>query len=393
MTVLEEAKALQGEMVGYRRFFHQNAEVGMDIPLGVAFIKARLEEMGVEPSDCGKSGVSALIGGKKAGRTFLLRADIDALPIFEESGLDFRSKTGNMHACGHDFHISMLLGAARILKNHESEINGRVKLMFQPGEELLQGAGAMIEAGIMENPSVDAAMMIHVFAGTDHPTGTVLFSNKPAAAYDRFEINVRGKGCHGAMPDQGVDPLNIMNHIYLALQALNAREVGPYESVALTIGQMTGGAAANIIPETAYMTGTLRTVNEELRKTLKERLTAISQGVALAFRGEATVLFPAGCPALVPDEFLNGLILGYTRELLGDGHVIFSEKPSLGMGSEDFSFVTGMAPGTFVCLSAGAKEEGYRFPLHHPKTTFNESALPIGAAVHANTALRWLENN
>jgi len=392
MTILDEANALNETLVRHRRFFHENAEVGMDLPIAVAYVKERLIEMGYEPSDCGKSGVTAIVGRGSDGKTFLIRADMDALPIVEESDLEFKSETGNMHACGHDFHTAMLLGAAQILKDNEDKINGRVKLMFQPGEEIIEGARSMINAGLLENPSVDAAMMIHVVTGSEMVEGTALFSTTMSSV-DWFEIKVKGKGCHGAMADLGIDPLNILNHIYLSLQALNAREVGPRVPMSLTIGEMAGGTAGNIIPESAYMIGTLRTLNDKTRAFAKERITDISKGIAQTFRGEAEVSFFRNCPVLAPDEALTEQVLRYTQDLLGEGFVGHNKNsPDQGMGSEDFSLISERVPGMLIYLSAGSKENGYTYPIHHPKVMFDECVLPVGAAIYANSALRWLED-
>jgi len=394
MSIFSEAQALHDKLTGYRRFFHENAEVSLDMPVGSAYVKKCLLEMGYEPSDCGSNGVTAIAGGKKEGKTFLLRADMDALPIIEESDLDFKSKTHNMHACGHDFHAAMLLGAAKILKDREDDICGKVKLMFQPGEETMEGALSMMDAGVMDNPAVDAALMIHVMSGSDFPSGAVLFSTSPLASSDWFEITVKGKGCHGAMTDEGVDPLNILSHIFLALQTLNSREVGPTKSMSLTIGQMSGGTSGNIIPDTAYMIGTLRTFSEKLRAFAKTRIAEIAKGVALTFRGDVDVTFFRGCPTLDNNKALNKQILKYTQGLFDEGVVLDrGGKAVLGMGSEDFAFIAKRVPSILVALSAGSAKEGYSYPMHHPKAAFNESVLPAGAAIYANSALRWLEEN
>lgn len=403
MSMIEEAKAIHNELVRHRRFLHENAETGMDVQSGAAYVKARLAEMGYKPEDCGKNGVSAIAGGKngvsviaggkQGGKTFLIRADMDALPIAEESDLSYKSNTGNMHACGHDLHTAMLLGAAQLLKDHEESLCGSVKLMFQPGEEIMEGALSMIGAGILDDPAVDAAMMIHVITGSDIPSGSVILSNTMASS-DWFKIDVTGRGCHGAMSNMGVDPLNILNHIYMSLQTLNAREIGPMVPLSLTIGQMAGGVTGNIIPDSAFMTGTLRTLNEGTRSFAKERIEQISQGIARTFRGDAVVTFFRGCPALAPDAELSAKILGYTRDLLGDDLIVTQMDRSLfGMGSEDFAFISERVPGVLVALSAGAAGAGYQFPMHHPKAAFDEDVLPVGAALYAESAYRWLEGN
>ena len=397
MSIFNEAKAIYADLVKDRRYIHENAEIGFDMPFTSAYVKKRLGEMGYNPVDCGQNGVLAVAGGKKPGKTFLLRADMDALPIAEENDIEFKSKTGNTHACGHDMHTAMLLGAAKILKDHEDEICGQVKLMFQPSEETLEGALAMIDAGILENPKVDAALMIHVFAGMDLPipSGAPIFTTMPMASSDTFEITIKGKGCHGAMSHTGIDPLNVLCHAFIALQTINSREIAPNESLSLTIGKIQSGVAPNVIPDTAFMTGTLRTYKKETRELAKKRIVEITMGVAATFGAEAEVVYKKGNPVLNSDPALVKAILEHTRDLLGSQMVINSDelksKPSLGMGSEDFSYVCEQVPGMFVGLAAGTKAEGHMFPMHHPKATFNEAALPVGAAIYANAALKWLE--
>ena len=225
--IMKAAKQYEEQMIADRRKLHSCPGIGFDLDDTVAYVKAELTAMGYEPQDCGKAGVVALAGGKKPGKVFLLRADMDALPMAEESGEEFASDNGYMHACGHDLHTTMLLGAARILKEYEEEIEGTVKLMFQPAEEIFEGADDMIQAGVLENPKVDAAMMMHVTAGMPFPAGTPLIMSPgvSASACDFFEIKIQGKGCHGSTPHNGVDALTAASHILLALQEIHAREL------------------------------------------------------------------------------------------------------------------------------------------------------------------------
>ena len=359
--------------------------------------------MGYAPESCGRAGLVALAGGKKPGKVFLLRADMDGLPIREEADVDFASKNGRMHACGHDMHTAMLLGAARLLKQHEDEIEGTVKLMFQPAEEVFEGSKDMIEAGLLENPKVDAALMIHVMANMPFPAGTVVVSapGVSAPAADYFDIKVQGKGCHGSMPNTGVDPLTAAAHILISLQEIHARELAMGEKAVLTFGTMNAGTASNVIPDTVTMGGTLRTFDEESRSMIKKRMSEIARGVAHAFRAEAEVIFGSGCPTLVNDRDMSLCCERYVKELLGPGKAFsVTELNAMGggsssktAGSEDFAYVSQQVPSVMLALASGQPDKGYCYPQHHPMVKFDESALPGGSAVYAYTALRWLEEH
>ena len=400
--LLREADEIQNRILSERRTLHQCPGTGFDIGDTHAFVKKELTDMGLQPVDCGRAGVVALVGGKRPGKVFLLRADMDALPIQEEADVDFASQNGRMHACGHDLHTAMLLGAARLLKAHEDEIDGTVKLMFQPAEEIFEGSHDMIEAGLLENPKVDAALMIHVMAGMPFPAGTVIVSapGVSAPAADYFEIKVQGKGCHGSMPNTGVDPLTAAAHILIALQEIHARELAMDDRAVLTIGTMNAGTAANVIPDTVTMGGSIRTFDEETRAFIKQRMTEIASGTAKAFRAEASVTFGSGCPTLVNDKDLSLCCGKYMKELLGQEKAFsVAELSAMGggssksAGSEDFAYVSQEVPSIMLALAAGQPEKGYRYPQHHPMAKFDESVLPGGSAVYAYAALRWLEEH
>lgn len=360
--------------------------------------------MGYEPVECGKAGLVALARGKKPGKVFLIRGDMDALPIQEQADVDFACSNGRMHACGHDMHTTMMLGAARLLKQHEDEIQGTVKLMFQPSEETFEGSKDMIASGLLENPKVDAALMIHVMAGMPFEAGTVVVSSPgvSAPAADYFEITVRGKGCHGSMPNTGVDPLNAAAHILIALQEIHARELAMGDQAVLTIGTMNAGTAANVIPDSVVMGGSLRTFDEDTRSFMKERLIQISEGIAKAFRAEAEVIFGSGCPTLVNDKELAVCAEKYVKELMGKGRAFSAEelnamsngeKSSKTAGSEDFAYVSQEVPSIMLALAAGQPQKGYCYPQHHPMVKFDEDVLAGGSAVYAYTAMRWLEEH
>ena len=389
--MLQEADGLKDFLQQTRRELHQMPELGFDLKNTIAYVKKILTELGIDPIDCGKAGVVALIGGNTAGKVFLLRADMDALPMKEEADVEFASQNENMHACGHDMHTAMLLGAAKLLKDHEEELQGTVKLMFQPAEELLEGAQDMVDAGVLENPKVDGAMMLHVMAGMPLPEGTALVSapgiSAPAADY--FEIKVQGKGCHGAMPNTGIDPLTASAHILIGLQEIQARELAAKEQGVLTIGMLQAGKASNVIPDDVTMGGTMRASAEETRELLKSRLVEITQGIAKSFRTEASVTFTKGCPTLVNNKDLSLFTSQAMKTLLGEEKVIVVE--GAGGGSDDFSYITHKVPSVMVALAAGHPEKGYGHPQHHPMVKFDESVLAVGSAVYAYTAMEWLK--
>ena len=396
--ILEEARAIQNEIINNRRYLHQHAELGDNLTITTKYVVEKLEEMGYEPQIIANSAVVALVGGKKDGKTFLLRADMDALPIKEENDLEYKSKTDSMHACGHDTHTAMLLGAAKILKNHEDELEGTVKLMFQPAEEQLAGARAMVEAGVLENPKVDAAAMIHIFSGMPVPAGTLLIpeGGYVSASADMFHIDIQGKGGHGAMPQDSIDPLNIAANIHLGLQEIIAREIHPSSTSIITIGQMHGGNAANIIPDTAYIQGTIRAFDKDDRALMKKRVVEIAEGIASTFRAKANVEYRMECPSVYNDPELYEQVLRFNKELLGEENVkgFDAAYPSGKMtGSEDFGYVSEKVPALMMALGGGSPEQGFPYPQHHPKVDFCEDVFYIGSAVYANTAIEWLKLN
>ena len=394
--ILREAKALQEEIKSHRLWLHTHAETGFDLTETKPYVKSTLTEMGYTVHECGKAGLVTTVG-KPGGKVLLLRADMDALPIAEEADVDFACKNGRMHACGHDMHTAMLLGATKILKAHESELDGMVKLMFQPAEEIFEGSKDMIASGVLENPRPDAALMIHVAAGMPLPAGTVVVSapGVSAPAADYFTIRVHGKGCHGSAPQNGIDPLTAAAHILIALQEIHARELSASDEAVLTIGTFHAGEAGNVIPDTATMGGTIRTYDEKTRSYLKERITAIAKNVAEAFRAGAEVGFGSGCPTLVNDKGLSETVTGYLKDLLGANRAFTTAelsggKPARGGGSEDFAYVSHEVPSLMLALAAGEPSKGYVYPQHHPKVKFDESVLSTGAAVFVDCALQYL---
>ena len=401
--ILQEAQKDFEKMVNDRHFLHMHPETGFDLKETLKYVKKKLEEMGYTPIPCGKAGLIAQVGSQKPGKVFLIRGDMDALPVREEADVDFRSANGNMHACGHDMHTAMLLEAARILKAHESEIQGTVKLMFQPAEEILEGAKDMIDHGVLENPKVDAGMMIHVMAGMPFPSGTAIVceGGVSAPAADYFTIKIQGKGCHGSMPDKGIDPINVAAHIIIALQEIHARELALIEDAIVTICSINAGNTANVIPDTAILQCAIRAYDEDIRTFLKTRINDISTHTAATFRAGAEVAFGSGCPTLVNDRELSACTVKYIQELNGSEMVytagqlntLPNGKASRTSGSEDFAYVSHQIPTIMLALAAGHPDEGFIHPQHHPKVRFDDNVLPIGAAIYAYTAMRWLEEH
>lgn len=396
-TLLKEAHALQTEIIGHRRWLHAHAETGFSLQETKQYVKNALEELGYGVSECGKAGLVTTVG-TAGGKVLLLRADMDALPIAEQTSLPFASTNGAMHACGHDLHTAMLLGAAKLLKLHEGELSGQVKLMFQPAEEIFEGSLDMIQNGVLENPKPDAAIMIHVSAGIPLPSGTVIVSSPgvSAPAADYFSIQVQGKGCHGSAPQNGIDPLTAAAHILIALQEIQAREIAASDEAVLTIGSFHGGEVGNVIPDCAVLNGTIRTYDEKIRDYLKRRLTEISQGIAASFRTTATVSFGSCCPTLVNNQELSEGVTGILKELLGNYRVFNTAqlgggKSQRGGGSEDFAYITQEIPSVMLAMAAGEPSKGYCYPQHHPKVTFDEEVLSTGAAVFTGIAYSWLQ--
>ena len=387
MGFYEEALGLQPETVSHRRWIHANAEAGLDLPNTRAYVKKALAEMGLEPKDCGY-GVTATLG--TGGKCILLRADMDALPMAEESGEPFASHTGAAHTCGHDFHAAMLLTAAKLLKARESELQGTVKFMFQPAEETFEGAKNMIDNGILENPKVDAALAFHVTSGRMEP-GLYMYNNTGTmmASVDGFRIDVKGKGAHGAYPQNSVDPINIAVHIYLALEALIAREANPEKMCVMTVGKFRSGTAANIIPETALLEGTIRTNDPDSRKKLVCRMQETARLTAEVYGGTAEVTMTSGVAPLICDKTLTTKVAGWMQELGVPNSMAYPGITA--SASEDFATVAERVPGCFMDLAAGFPDERGDWPAHNPKVRFNENVLPIGAAAYAHCAMQWLK--
>ena len=382
---LKRAQELEASMKSDRRYLHQNAEVGFDLPITTKYVMDRLQEIGLEPKEICKSGVTALIEGKKPGKTYLLRADMDALSMNEENVLEFASKTNAAHNCGHDMHTAILLGAAQILKENIDELEGNVRLMFQPNEEAFLGSKAMIEAGVLDD--VDVASCMHMmldYDASNYACAPGFFSS----SCDGFKITVNGKGCHGAMPHLGIDPINVGMSICTAFQQLVSRETPPKETASLTFGQFSGGNTPNIVPDKVVIQGTLRTYNAELRAKLVNRMQTIvkSAGEMYGTTVEYEVLSD------VPSIYVNPEMLEEVKTYLSEieGLTLANDNFRI-TPSDDMAFISEKVPTVYLLLQARVKDNPY--PHHNPKVLFDESAMTWGAAMHAQCAFEWLKNH
>ena len=390
--IMNQAKEIKEDLINFRRTIHSNPEVGDALPKTKSYVIEKLKEFGYDPKEICESGIVATIEGSEPGKTFLLRADMDALPVKEATECEFKSNNGCMHACGHDMHTAMLLGAAKLLKQNQDQIKGTVKLVFQPNEEGFKGAKNMLKAGVLKNPDVDAAMAMHVHSGT--PSNVVLCGlGTSIAGCNRFRIVVKGTGCHGAMPELGVDPINIAAHIYLALQEIISREISATKPAVVTIGKFSGGEAPNIIPEEVIMEGTIRSLDKEAGEFIFNRMNDIVVSTAKMFRGEAELIELSSVPPLTNDTDLAKEVTSYLKDLLGEKSVVLFEGG--GMGSEDFASYSYEVPSVYLMLGAGTKQENslYGEAMHNPKVVFNEDILVTGAAMHTYAAINWLKNN
>lgn len=381
---IEQAKSLQRTCTEHRRYFHQNAETGFSVTNTQAYIRKRLTELGYTPQTIGKNGTVAEIG---TGETLLLRADVDALPIQEKTGLPFACLTGNMHACGHDFHAAMLLGAAELCKRNEKNLKRRLRFLFQPAEELLLGAKDCVEDGVLEG--VDGAVMLHVLTALPMPVGSCIIAEGTSApSADYFTVRVQGKACHGAASQNGVDALSIGARILIALEELISKETPACAQARLTVGKMCGGESGNAIAGETTLEGTLRAYGENVRADIKRRIDEIAKGVAKTFRGKAKCTLQGGCPALINDRGMVELAYKILGQVCGENNVLRAGALQSGVaersgGSEDFAYIAQRVPSVMIGLCAGNEQDGYKYPLHHAKADFDERALWKGALAYA----------
>lgn len=388
----ELARLYADKVIAWRRHIHQHPELSGQEKETSAFVAAALREMGLEPvENIGGFGVSALIHGTKPGRCVGLRADMDALPILEQTGLPFASvNEGICHACGHDCHTAMLLGVASVLNTMRDSFAGTVKLVFQPSEEnpLASGAKAIIADGVLENPHVDAMFGQHMAPGVK--IGAICTKKGPAtAASDRFFITVCGKNAHGSEPDKGIDAITIAAQVISSLQQIASRQVSPLKNTVLTIGTIHGGERYNVIPGEVKMEGTCRNTSPDVRNSMPERMESIIKGVTEGLGGTYAFEYIKGYSPLVNDSELSDLMLDIAEKEVEAATPVREESAK--MGGEDFSFYTEKIPGAFYWLGCtDTQQEGPAYPLHNGKFAPDESAFAIGVEMLATAAVRYL---
>ena len=386
-SIHEAVAVLRDQLVADRRHFHQHPEIGFQERATAAYVAERLATLGIEhQTGIAETGVVGLIHGAHPGHCVLLRADMDALPLTGQTGVDYASQTpGVHHACGHDGHTAMLLAAAEILNDHRDQLHGTVKLVFQPAEEGPGGAKPMIAAGVMENPRVDACFGLHL--SNDNPLGTLAIQGGPLqASSDLFDISIQADGGHAAMPHQTVDVVAVGAAIVGELQRIVSREIDPRDPAVITVGSFHAGTAPNIMPQRAELRGTIRTLDPEVQEFVHRRVREVAEGIASAARARADVRVTRLYPATINDE----RVASFARSVVGQiaGVQIVTQRPI--MGAEDMSFFLNAAPGCFMFVGSANPERGLDHPHHSPLFDFDEAALSIGVEVHCRLALAYL---
>jgi hippurate hydrolase len=397
--LLDEAAGYLPGAVELRRRLHRFPEVGNYLPITQEQVLAAIDDLPLDVTvHETTSGIAALLTGGRPGPTVLLRGDMDALPLHEDTGLDFASETdGQMHACGHDTHTAMLVGAARLLSGHVDDLAGRVLFMFQPGEEGHHGARFMLDEGLLDVPAladgtsspVTGAFALHITSAL--PSGWLSARGGPTmASADTIMIDIVGKGGHASEPYRAIDPIPVACEVVQALQTMVTRTVDVFDPAVVTIGQISAGTTNNIIPETAHIVGTMRTVSEATRTKVQDNIRRVVDGIAAAHGVSATLTIDTGYPVTVNDGAFAGHALGVARGVVGADHVI--ELPHPIMGAEDFSYVLQKVPGTMMFLGATPPDVDLATaaPNHSNRVYFDEQAMARGIATYAAVALDQL---
>ncbi|MBD7913778.1 amidohydrolase [Clostridium sp. Sa3CUN1] len=391
MNFKEEAISIKDELVSIRRRLHEHPELGMEEYETSKFIKEFLKNEGIEFTEVAKTGVCGIIRGTKGDnldKTIALRGDIDGLPILDKKNCYYSSKIEDkMHACGHDGHTTILLGAAKILNKNKHLFSGNVKLLFEPAEETVGGARFMIKEGVLENPRVDCVCGLHVEETLE--CGTIMIKEGVVnAASDQFTIKINGSGGHGAYPHTTVDPIVIASHIVLALQTIVSREINTSNPAVITVGSIHGGTAQNIIPAEVTISGIIRTMSKGDRGFAKERLIEIVEGICKSSRATADIKIEESYPNLYNDEEMVSLFKNSAEKILGKDNILVQKHPK--MGVESFAYFANERPAVFYFLGSGNKEKNIIYPAHSSLFDIDEECLPLGVAMQCQMAVEYL---
>lgn len=387
--ILKKAQEINEELIRIRRDIHAHPELGFEEKRTSELVACELKKLGLEvKTNVGITGVVGLLRGSNPGKTVLLRADMDCLKIEEQNDVEYKSQNkGLMHACGHDAHTTWLLGAAMILSEFRDKINGNIKFLFQPAEEFGGGALKVIEEGVLENPHVDAAFGAHIWPTLED--GKIGIKEGPLmAATDFFELTIHGKGGHGAQPDACIDPIAIGCQVYNSLQTIVSRRVSPFDSVVLTIGKFCAGSSYNIIPDNVEMAGTVRTLNEEVRKKMPKMIENIIKGLVEANDASYEFEYQMDHPCVMNEKNMNDIVAEAASSLLGKETVKRLEIGS--MTGEDFAHIQSKVPGAFFWVGTHCEEKGLDKPLHNCEFKIDENMIHKASAVLAECALRYL---
>ena len=384
----EEASSLRGQLVSWRRDFHRHPELALNEHRSAGIIAEELGALGygVE-TGVAETGVVGLLEGDKPGPVVMARFDMDALPIDEANQTDYVSENpGVMHGCGHDGHMAIGLGVATVLARHRERLAGSVKLVFQPGEEGGDGAKRMVEEGVLDNPRPDVALTTHLW--NEQPLGTVSATAGPImAAAERWTCKIQGRGGHGALPHQAVDPILTASRIVTSLQSVVSRNVSPLDAAVVTVGSFHGGGAFNVIPDSVELTGTIRTFDRDVRDKVLARVREIVEGVAAAHNSSADLHIARLTPAVVNDPQVVEIVREAAKAIVGEEKVLSGEQT---MGSEDAAYFMEQVPGCYFFVGSANAERGLDASHHNPRFDFDEDALPIGVAVMTASIVHYL---
>jgi amidohydrolase len=384
-----EVAQLTAFVVDLRRTLHQWPELGFQEKRTSTLVAEQLQALGLEvKTGIAQTGVVGILRGRGEGKTVLLRADMDGLPIQEAHGVPYASQNaGVMHACGHDGHTAILLTVAKLLAQRQHNFSGTVKFAFQPAEELPPGgAKGMIEEGVLENPKVDAVFGLHLWNGL--PLGKIgVDEGAIMASVDRFDVVIKGVGSHGAYPHTGVDPIAVGSHVISALQTIVSREVPPLAPVVVTVGRFHSGTAFNVIPSHAELSGTVRTIDARIRQEMPAQLERLVRGVTSAMRAEYTFNYEFGYPVTVNDTHQSRFVRQVAARIVGEANVV---SAGMTMGAEDMSYFLEAVPGCYLRLGSGNPDKGFIHPHHSALFNFDEAALPIGVELLTQVTLAGL---